>query len=49
MLWNGNKKFGKENLTQLLKMMKQLDNLMCDEIKGMGEADSYERDDEMDE
>lgn len=43
------KKFGKENLTQLLKMMKQLDNLMCDEIKGMGEADSYERDDEMDE
>lgn len=42
-------KFGKENLTLLLKMMKQLDELMCSEIKEMGEADSYERDDEMDE
>ena len=42
-------KFGKENLTLLLKLMKQLDNLMCSEIKEMGEDDSYDRDDESDE
>lgn len=42
-------KFGKENLTLLLKMMQQLDNLMCSEIKEMGEADPHERDDESDE
>ncbi|MGN8862982.1 hypothetical protein ACTNCE_13845 [Dorea longicatena] len=42
-------KFGKDNLIMLLKMMKQLDNLMCSEIKGMGEVDSYGRADEADE
>ncbi|MGN0465412.1 MAG: hypothetical protein ACI4F9_03560 [Lachnospiraceae bacterium] len=43
------KKFGKENLILLLKMMKQLDNLICSEIKEMGEDDLHGRDDEMDE
>lgn len=42
-------KFGKENLTQMLKLMKQLDELMCAEIKEIGEEDLHGRDDEMDE
>lgn len=42
-------KFGKENLTLMLKLMKQLDVLMCSEIKEMEEAEFDGRDDEMDE
>lgn len=43
------KKFGKDNLISLLKLMKQMDGLMCSEIKEMGEGESYGRDDESDE
>ena len=43
------RKFGKEDLTLLIKMMKQLDTLMCNEIKEMEEADFGGRDDEADE
>ena len=32
------KKFGKENLIQLLKLMKQLENVMSDEIESMEES-----------
>lgn len=42
-------KFGKENMTLLIQMMKQLDTLMCNEIKEMGEADFHGRHDEADE
>ena len=43
------KKFGKDNLISLLKLIKQMDGLMCSEIKEMGEGESYGRDDESDE
>lgn len=42
-------KFGKDNLILLLKLMKQLDNLMCGEIKEIEEAEFHGRDQEMDE
>ena len=42
-------KFGKDNLVLMLKLMKQLDILMCSEIKEIEEADFHGRDDEMDE
>lgn len=35
-------KFGKDNLILLLKLMQQLDTLMCSELKEMGEADGHE-------
>ncbi|MGN0342254.1 MAG: hypothetical protein ACI4DO_05620 [Roseburia sp.] len=41
-------KFGKNNMTLLLKMMKEFDTLVCNEIKEMKEADSHGRDDEVD-
>lgn len=42
-------KFGKDNLIMLIKMMKQLDNLMYSEITEVGEMDLYGRNDEVDE
>ena len=39
-------KFGKDNLILLLKLMKQLDTLMYEEIKEMGEADYHVKNDE---
>lgn len=41
--------FGKENLVLLLKLMKQLDTLVYDEIKEMGEVYDNDRDDEYEE
>lgn len=41
--------FGKENLKLLLKLMKQLDDVMCSELKGIEEEDFDGSDDKMDE